>query len=163
VALASDASLDLARSAGLGFAAGLRSIMPLALLSAQLERDGPDIAGGGWTIDALVSPWGVLGLSLAACGEVIADKLPFVPSRVAPLPLAGRVALGGTAGALASLAGGQAADRGALAAALGALLGSLAGYTWRTRARRVLPLPSLALAAAEDAVAFGLARWAVQR
>jgi uncharacterized membrane protein len=151
---------DLVRTATLGFVGGLRSIMPLAVLAGYLEREGPDIADGGWAIDALASPGGAFGLGMAAVGEVVADKLPFVPRRIEPLPLAGRIVLGGTAGALASLAEGRTSDSGALLGSAGALVGSLAGYTLRTSG--ILPLPPLVLAVAEDALAFTLARWAVR-
>jgi uncharacterized membrane protein len=151
---------DVLRMAMLGFVGGLRSVMPLAILAAHLEREGPDIADGGWVIDALASPAGALALGVAAVGEVVADKLPRVPGRVEPLPLAGRVVLGGTAGALANLAEGRTSDSGALIGSAGAVIGSLAGYTLRTS--RVLPLPPLVLAFGEDALAFTLGRWAVR-
>lgn len=160
---APDTPRDLLRTASLGFAAGLRSMMPLAVLSAQLEREGPDIADGGWAVDALATPWAVLGLALAALGEVVADKLPVVPSRLLPLPLAGRVLLGGTTCALASLAGGRRSDTGALIGSLSAVAGSLAGYSLRTLLGRALPVPSLVVALAEDGLALTLAGWAVQR
>jgi uncharacterized membrane protein len=150
---------DLLRTATLGFVGGLRSVMPLAILAAYLEREGPDIADGGWAIDVLASPGGAFALGLAAIGEVVADKLPFVPSRLEPMPLAGRIVLGGTAGALASLAEGRTSDSGALVGSVGALLGSLAGYALRTN--RVVPLPPLVLALGEDALGFTLGRWAV--
>jgi uncharacterized membrane protein len=111
-----DTPHDLLRSAVLGAVAGLRSVMPIALLSDSLSRDGPDIADGGWAIDLLTSPQVALVLRLAALGEVVADKLPGTVDRVAPLPLAGRVVLGGTTCALHSLAEGRASDIGALAA-----------------------------------------------
>jgi uncharacterized membrane protein len=159
---APDTLLDVVRVAALGVVAGLRSIMPLALLAAHLEREGPDIGDGGWALDVLASRRGALGLRLAAVGEVVADKLPLLPRRVDPLPLAGRVVLGGMAGALQSLAEGRASDRGALIGSLGALVGSLLGYWLRTSLARVLPLPSVLVALGEDALAFVLGSWAVR-
>src|SRR5919199_1692450 len=151
---------DVLRMVMLGFVGGLRSLMPLAILSAHLGREGPDIADGGWIIDALASPAGALALGAAAVGELVADKLPLVPSRLKPLPLGGRVVLGGTACAFASLAEGRTSDSGALIGSAGAVIGSLAGYALRTS--RVLPLPPLVLAFGEDALAFTLGRWAVR-
>jgi uncharacterized membrane protein len=156
---AADTSLDTLRTLVLGFAAGLRSIMPLAVLAAHLRREGPDIADGGWIIEVLASTAGAAVLGLAAIGEVITDKLPNVPARVDPLPLAGRVFLGGCAGAFSSLAEGRASDRGALIGSLGAAVGALTGYTLRTR----LPGPPLAVALFEDVLGFALARWAITR
>ncbi len=159
-----DTPLDVLRSWTLGFVAGLRSMMPLALLSAHLEDQGPDIADGGWTLDVLTSRWAAFALGVAAAGELVADKLPFVPDRLMPAALAGRVILGGTASGLASLAAGRASDRGALLGSLGAVVGSVAGYALRTTARRVWPgaLPSVLVAVSEDALAFALGHWAVR-
>jgi uncharacterized membrane protein len=150
---------DLLRSVTFGFVGGLRSLMPLALLSVHLEREGPDIADGGWVLDLLASRWAATVLGVAALGELVADKLPFVPARIEPLPLAGRVVLAGTASSLASLAEGRSSDTGAWVGALGAVLGSVTGYWLRMR----LPLPSLLLALLEDGLAFVLGRWALQR
>jgi uncharacterized membrane protein len=159
---AANTPLDVVRTATLGFVAGLRSVMPLAILAAYLGREGPDIADGGWAIDALASRIGGVALGLAAVGEVAVDKLACLPGRIEPLPLAGRIVLGGGAGALASLAEGRTSDSGALAGSLGALAGSLAGYALRTKLPRVVPLPGLLVAVCEDALAFNLGRWAVR-
>jgi uncharacterized membrane protein len=134
-------------------------MMPLAVLALHLEREGPDIADGGWILEALASPAGAAALGAAAVGEVIADKLPSVPSRVEPLPLAARVILGGCVGAFGNLAEGRASDRGALIGSLAAVAGALAGYALRTR----LPGPPLLMALFEDVLGLGLARWAVNR
>jgi uncharacterized membrane protein len=159
-----DTPLDTVRSSTLGFVAGLRSMMPLALLSVHLEHEGPDIADGGWALDVLTSPWVAFALGVAALGELAADKLPIVPDRLMPVSLAGRVLLGGTASGLASLAAGRTSDRGALLGSLGAIVGSVAGYALRTTARRVWPgaVQSVLVAVSEDALAFALGRWAVR-
>jgi uncharacterized membrane protein len=149
---------DWLRSATLGFAGGLRSTMPFAVVASYLGRQGPDIADGGWAVDLLSSRWGGRVLTAAALVEVGLDKTTIVPSRVAPGPLAGRIVSSGVACALEALSEGRTSDSGALLGSLGAVLGSVVGYTLRTR----LPLPGLALAFAEDALAFNLARWAVQ-
>jgi uncharacterized membrane protein len=158
-----DSALDLARSATLGFVAGLRSLMPLALLAEHLQEHGPDIADGGWAIDWLASPGAAVVLGLAALGELIGDKLPSTPSRLDPLPLAGRVVLGGTAGALASLAEGRSSDVGAAVASVGALAGSVLGYSLRKKLTRLVPLRGAIVALGEDMLALALGRWAVRR
>jgi len=128
------------------------------VLAAYLGRQGPDIADGGWAVDLLSSRWGGRALAAAALIEIGLDKTPLVPGRVEPGPLAGRIVASGAACALAALAEGRTSDSGALLGSLGAAVGSVVGYTLRTR----LPLPGLALAVAEDAAAFNLARWAVR-
>jgi uncharacterized membrane protein len=154
---AQDTPLDAARTTTLGFVAGLRSVMPLAILARHLAHEGPDIADGGWPIDLLASGGGATALAVAAALELVADKLPVTPSRLNPLPLVGRVVLGGSVGVAFSLSEGRASDRGALFGTLGAVAGSLAGYALRTK----LPLPAWLLALVEDGLAFGLGRWAV--
>jgi uncharacterized membrane protein len=156
---APDTPIDLARALTLGIVAGLRSMVPLALDARLVGEEGADIADGGWVLEILAQPATGTALAFATLGEFIADKLPATPSRVDPLPLAGRVVAGGTAGALHSLAIGHASDRGALLGCAGAIVGSLLGYWWRTR----VPLPGLVLALTEDAAALGLGAWALRR
>ena len=156
---------DFVRSAMLGFVGGLRSMMPLALLASHLQqpRRSSAPATRGWALDWLAGAWAARLLGVAALGEVVADKLPMVPARIEPLPLAGRVVLAGTASALASQADGEPVDTAALIGALGAIAGSLAGYSLRTWLSRRLPVPSLSVALAEDILAFSLGRWAIER
>jgi uncharacterized membrane protein len=149
---------DLLRTATLGFAGGLRTVMPFAVESAYLEYAGPDIADGGWSIDLLSSRQAAMLLAAAALVEISLDKTPFVPDRLRPVPLAARVIASGTACALTSLAEGRTSDSGALIGSVCGAVGSLFGYAFRTR----LPLPAWLLALAEDGLAFLLARWAVQ-
>jgi uncharacterized membrane protein len=148
---------DLLRTAILGFAGGLRTMMPFAAESAYLERNGPDIADGGWSIDLLATRQAATLLAIAALLELGLDKTPFIPDRLRPVPLAARIIASGTACALTCLAEGRTSDSGALIGSLGGAVGSLFGYTFRTRLR----LPVWLLAFAEDGLAFTLARWAV--
>src|SRR4051812_31504955 len=122
---ANDTSLDVLRGFTLGMVAGLRTAMPLALLARQIGREGADIADGGWALDLFSHRGTAIFLGLGAFGEIVGDKLPTTMSRLNPLPLAGRVIAGGTAGGLQSLSEGRASDRGALLGALGAVVGSL--------------------------------------
>ena len=84
----------LLRAAALGAASGSRStagVTAVALTSARGDR-GRVASGLGSTTGTTVS--GVLAL-----GELVADKLPFVPSRLGAPALGGRVLLGGTSAA----------------------------------------------------------------
>jgi uncharacterized membrane protein len=149
---------DILRTAALGFAGGLRLVIPLAVESAYLAREGSDIADGGWTLDVLAHRRVAVALGAAAVIEIAIDKTPFPPTRVEPLPLAGRIVASGTACALSCLAEGRTSDSGALIGSVSAALGSVFGYTMRTR----LPLPAWLLAVAEDGLAIVLGAWAVQ-
>lgn len=127
----------LVRSALLGASAGARSMTPLAVLAQ---------GSSGWVRGAASS---------AALGELIMDKLPRTPSRLKPAPLAGRIVLGGIAGAAYARSRGAGVVLPAVVAAASALTASYAGALWRTRAaQHSLALPA---AVAEDAMAVTLA------
>jgi uncharacterized membrane protein len=149
---------DKLRTAALGFAGGLRLVMPFAVESLRLAREGPDIADGGWTLDLLAHRRVAVVLGLGALVEIAIDKTPYPPTRVEPLPLAGRVIASGSACALSCLAEGRTSTSGALIGSVAAVAGSVFGYSMRTR----LPLPAWLLAVAEDALALALGLWAVQ-
>lgn len=154
-----DVPLDTARTLALGFVAGLRATLPMALLARQIGQYGADIADGGWLLDLFAHRATAIAFGLSALGELLGDKRAQAPSRLEPLLLPGRIISGGTAGAVLSLAEGRFSDRGAALGAIGALVGSLGGYWFRTR----VPLPRLLLAFVEDGVAIALGAWAVRR
>lgn len=143
------------RAAAIGFVGGLRSQMPLALLAiAARRRDGsPDASG---LAGLLGKPAVAAGLCLAAAGEVLVDKLPFVPSRLEPRSLVGRLFIGALAGAGASGEMRSTVVAGALFGAAGALGGSYAGYHARRYLARVRGVPDPLVAVVEDATAIGL-------
>ncbi len=146
---------------GLGVTAGMRSQIPLALLAFKVNRAGG--LGSRPSPLRLLQRRGVgIGLGLSAVGEVAVDKLPFVPSRLRPGPLAGRLGFGGAAGGLLAHGAGNEAWVGASLGALGALAGSLAGYTARVEGRRITNLPDPVLALIEDVVAVALGRLSVR-
>ncbi len=115
---------------------------------------GPDL---GW----LSKLWVRLILLLAAAAEIVNDKLPKTPSRLAPAPFIGRLVLGGVCGALL-MARGQSVlwigiGLGALSAAGGAVLGNkVRGFLGRKSG-----WPDPWFGALEDAVAIALGVWAV--
>jgi uncharacterized membrane protein/uncharacterized protein (UPF0548 family) len=156
---------------GLAGVAGLRSMLPLALLSARLTRTRPPAAPFGLLARPRVSQ----ALALAAAGELLVDKLPFVPARTAPLPLAGRMAAGALVAVAASEVGrtpsASSSSRPgfarswllpALAGAAAALATTLAGHRFRTAGAN-RNVPDLPLALVEDAVGLLAARWLLAR
>jgi uncharacterized membrane protein len=92
---------------------------------------------------------GVL-LPLAAGGEALADKLPAMPPRTSPLPLAGRGGLAAVAGAAVAQRHGQPALTPALAAAAAAVAGAVAATRLRAAVGARLPVPDALLGLAED-------------
>jgi uncharacterized membrane protein len=132
----------LVRSALLGAAAGGRSVTPLAALAAHGPR------------------WMRAATAVAAFGEIVVDKLPQAPSRLAPALLGGRALFGAVAGAVYARRHGSSSVLPAVVAAVAAVTASYAGARWRSEAaRRSLDLPA---ALAEDAVTVTLA-WAAAR
>jgi hypothetical protein len=130
----------LARSLWLGVATGVRNSLALG---------GPVVATRG------------TGASLAAAGlvvgELLVDKVPGVPARTQPGPLALRM-LGGSAGSVALArhhdASGTVTTLAGLVGAAGAGVGAVAGVVWRDLAAdQGWTWPA---GVAEDVVALGL-------
>ena len=132
----SDPAAALARAAALGFAGGLRTFTPLAALSLR----GGRIPGRP----------GLL-LTAAAAGELVADKLPWTPSRLSAPALGGRLASGAAAGHV--VAGWAGVPAGATAA----LAGAFAGHRARQALARATGWPDVRCALIEDAVATAVA------
>lgn len=131
----------------LGVTAGLRTMTaPASLALAQQEP-------GARKIRLLGDPRTSRVLTYLALGELIFDKLPFAPSRIAPAGLSGRMLSGAMCGAAVAQED-QAA--GALLGMAGALASSFAGYSLRKRAGKASGLPDPLIALAEDGLAVGL-------
>ena len=132
------------RGLGLGVAAGCRST--LGLLGPVAAGVGPRRSGAV----RLLAAGGVVG-------ELVGDKLPVTPSRVAGVgPLVRAVA--GAVGAVQLGAGTTPARRVAVAGAgaVGALAGTWGGYGWRRLVAR-RGFPDWPAAVAEDVLAITLA------
>lgn len=137
----------------LGFVAGLRSMTPPAAVAwaahfGWLHLDETSLA----FLDSTAARYILLAAML---GELVADKLPFTPSRTRAGPFIGRIVSGALAGAALAVGTGRPLALGALAGALGAVAGTLAGYRARTGIVRKLETPDYVVALAEDLVAVG--------
>lgn len=144
------------RAAVLGTAVGGRSMSGVAAVATS---SGPRDRAAGAPLRLLAARYAPAVTTALLLGELVADKLPGTPSRLAPPALAGRLAFG-------VLAGGALAQRSrvppAVPAVLGGLLavaGSVAGARFR-RAAAARGVPDLYAALAEDAVVLTMARWA---
>src|SRR5579871_1554076 len=82
----------------LGFATGLRSMTPLAVLCWFAYDNQLSVDWAPWISHLSVA----IALTVLALGEMIGDKLPRVPDRVSAGPLVWRLVLGGLAGAIAA-------------------------------------------------------------
>lgn len=139
----------------IGFVAGLRSVTAPALVSwgaylGWINLHGSPLSFMGSTIAVAV-------FSLAAIGELIADKLPKTPARISAVPLIGRLFMGGLCGACLYAASAAVPITGAILGALGALIGAFAGYYVRRGLVSALKVRDLIIAIPEDIIAIVLA------
>lgn len=146
-----DRTLPLA--AGFGAIAGLRTFAaPLAASRAVRERN-LDLAG---------TPLALLGTSRGAhvaaalaLGELIADKMPFIPSRIETPGLAARFLSGALAGASVARARHGKWFAAAMVGGAAAIGAAYAGYELRRRGGIVSGLPDPVVALIEDVIVIG--------
>jgi uncharacterized membrane protein len=131
----------------LGVTAGLRTMTAPASLALAQQQPGAE------RIWLLGSPRAARILTTLALGELVFDKLPFAPSRIAPAGLSGRLLSGAMCGA-AVVREDQVA--GALLGIAGALTSSFAGYALRKRAWQASGIPDALIGLAEDGLAIGI-------
>jgi uncharacterized membrane protein len=148
------------RSAMIGFVAGLRSIMPLALLAWE-KGNQPGNAG---TLSHLLDiPVVKVATGLASIGEVIADKTPLIPSRLSEGSFMARLVSGALAGMFITSQARRSPALGAVMGATGAGLGSITGYSYRTVLPATTHVSDFIWAVIEDITAFSLGSYAVQQ
>jgi len=145
-------------AATLGVVAGMRSQLPLALLGLAARRRAEDQRH---LPEILSSPKILALLTANAFGEIVVDKLPFTPSRLAPGSLVVRAGIGGLAGALLSRSAGRGPMQGAAVGVAGALVGSYVGYHVRAGLVSSTGLPDPLYAVVEDLTAVAIGSHAV--
>ncbi|MGH9775006.1 MAG: DUF4126 family protein [Candidatus Acidiferrales bacterium] len=143
----------LAYAFAIGVIAGLRAMTAPAVTcwAARLQWlnfAGTRLAFLGSAITAYI-------FAALAIAEIINDKLPKTPSRLAPPSLLIRMVMGGFCGAAFCVAGGASVVLGVLLGALGGLAGAFAGYHVRKRLVKAFHAPDLIIALLEDLVAVG--------
>ena len=130
----------LKKIVALGALTGLRSMAGLATLAAT-HRGAARVS-----------------MAVAAAGEMVADKTPWIGDRTDPLPLAGRVIIGAGVGALVAHQDNENALLGGMVGAATALVTAHLAYHVRKR----LPLSNVASGLVEDSlVLVGASRYAV--
>ena len=138
----------LVRTLVLGILSGGRSATPLAVLA--LNHDRPSLKGSWQQWKMFSTPLGRGLLVASAIGEIIGDKFPKTPNRIAPSGLVGRIASGALAGAALGTTGKRDLRiEGAILGGVGAVVGSFVGWSARKLFGTALPDPVTALA--EDA------------
>lgn len=150
----------LERSAALGVAAGMRSLAAPAALSRHLVTD-PTVPHG--VIDDLLSrPAAPRLLTAASAAEHVADKLSFIPPRIDPAPLAGRIAAGALCGWVLARRAGENGVTGAVVGGVAAAAATFALYHLRRALTTDGGLPDLPVALAEDVAAVAIAELAAR-
>ena len=153
-----DPTIVYVRATTLGFVTGLRSMTSFALLS-WLADDNSDPQDSVETF--LDYPAVRLITVLLALGELVGDKLPIIPSRLSPGPLAGRLVIGALAGMSICHQARQPLAFGALLGAAGAGAGSFAGHYGRTTLAKATKTPQWLWGIVEDWLAVYLGSLAV--
>ena len=143
----------------MGAFGGLRTLTPLAVLSWAAFKHRLQLEGTQFFfLERVVS---VVIFTLLAVGELVADKLPFTPSRRKPPGFLTRVAVGAFSGMVLCESQGLSLPMGAGVGVLGAVVGTLLGYEARTRLVKLLHAPDWTVALVEDAIAVGGCIWVV--
>jgi uncharacterized membrane protein len=140
---------------GIGIVAGLRSLTAPAVVAwgaylSWLNLHGSALAFMGSTTAVAI-------FSLLAIGELVADKLPMIPSRTAPAPLLARIITGGLCGACLCAAAGKSLIVGALLGGMGGVIGAFVGYAVRKRLVNNLHIKDFVIAVCEDLLNIGFA------
>src|SRR4051794_5873801 len=119
---------------GIGVAAGLRAFAAPAVLAWAAKRRW--IRLGNSPFAKIISAKASKRTTHLAVSELIADKLPFTPSRLKAGPLASRVVSGAVCGATIYGVVEKPLLEGAVLGGVGAIAGAFAGHYGRQRFSR---------------------------
>jgi uncharacterized membrane protein len=137
----------------LGFAtlAGMRSVSAPAFLSHYLARRPVAGLAGSW-LRFLQKPAAATVLKVLAAGEIVADKLPNAPDRIAPPVLLGRLLSGTLVGAAWYKSRHGSALSGGLLGGLVAGGATFISYALRTGISKQTGVPVALVGVGEDAL-----------
>ncbi|GAC1374081.1 MAG: hypothetical protein NVSMB30_16630 [Hymenobacter sp.] len=136
---------------GLATLAGMRSMSAPAFLSHQLSRQ-PRAGLAGSSLRFLQKPGTASVLKLLAAGEMVADKLPGMPARMAPPALLGRLLSGALVGAAWYRSRHGSALGGGVLGGVVAVAATLVSYALRTGISEQAGLPVALVGVGEDAL-----------
>ncbi len=126
--------------------AWLNDALVTGALSGMRSMAGPttlSLRQGGYPAGAM---------AVLAIGEMVVDKMPFVGSRLAPGPLAGRAMMGALAGGVIARRGRGNVVAGAVVGAAAAIAAAYLAY----HARKRLPVSGALGGAIEDLAVLGI-------
>jgi uncharacterized membrane protein len=147
------------QAAALGLVAGMRSASAPAVISSYVrERRGQILASPQLTnspLRHLTSPVGSNALRVLALGEMVTDKLPFVPKRTETPSLITRAVSGGVAGAVVGLVHRGSPALAALIGALSATGATFGAYRLRKQLAENTAVPDALIGGLEDLLVLG--------
>ncbi|GAB3289751.1 DUF4126 family protein [Hymenobacter humi] len=137
----------------MGFAtlAGMRSMSAPAFLSHYLSRQ-PHAGLDGSSLRFMQKPATATILKTVAAGEMVADKMPFMPNRIAPEVLLGRLVSGALVGAAWYRSRHGSALGGGLLGGLVAVASTIVSYALRTGISEKSGVPVALVGVGEDAL-----------
>ena len=137
----------------MGFAtlAGMRSMSAPAFLSHYFSRQ-PHAGLAGSKLRFLQKPVTASVLKLLAAGEMVADKLPNTPDRIAPPVLLGRLLSGALVGAAWYKSHHGSALSGGVLGGLAAVAATFVSYALRVGISEQAGVPVALVGAGEDAL-----------
>jgi uncharacterized membrane protein len=137
----------------MGFAtlAGMRSMSAPAFASHYLSRQ-PHTGLAGSRLRFLQKPFTAGLLKVLAAGEIVADKLPGTPNRIAPEIMAGRLLSGALVGAAWYKSRHGSALGGGLLGAAVAFASTIVSYALRTGISEKSGVPVALVGVGEDAL-----------
>lgn len=138
---------------GLGAIAGMRTCSGPVFTCASLSR-AKDL--DSLVLDFLGSTSVRRAVTIAAAGEMIADKLPGIPSRTAKALIAGRIISGAACGAAIARIDRRSAVGGAVLGAIAAFGAAHLTFRIRRQLARCVPDPIVGLA--EDVLVIATGR-----
>jgi uncharacterized membrane protein len=135
----------------LGLVTGMRSMTAMAVLCWFAYK-------GDLSLDDTWASWAAklataIIFTVLALGELVADKLPKTPNRIAPGPLLVRVVMGGLVGSIVAAGLNGSGVEGIILGVGGALIGSFGGFLVRRELVSRLDCKDWHVALAEDATA----------
>ena len=146
---------------GIGIVAGLRSWLAPAAVAWAVKLGWLNLHESPFAF--MESNLALVGLSIVAVGELVADLLPFVPRRTAIAPLVVRMISGGFCAACLCASANHSVAIGVACGVAGAVIGAFSGYEIRKRLVSKLNIKDFVVALSEDAIAVGLALFLVSR
>ena len=143
----------------LGFANGMRTLTPMAVL-CWFAYAGYLPVGGTWAFWT-AKPVTAIIFAVLALGELVVDKLPRTPDRIAPGPLIARVLFGGLVCLIVATTLNGSGTEGVILGVAGVLIGAFASFVLRRDIVAGFGFKDWPVALLEDLSAIGFAIFAM--